>query len=325
MRSLALALPLLLAADGSAFELPAPLRRLLDTGRWDATPAGFRVIALSHLADGCVAQAKAHPEREAEARRCVEAVLRRARALPDDGGGLFRSHLLLILGAADALGPCVDPAAHRALAEALADASLGDPLRHAASYPSVSLRWPADQAVTLAGLHRFDAGHPAEPPLAPAAAREWARVLAAHLDEASGLPRSELTGRGPGARWPRGCAHSYLTRYVAEFDPALAASWWAPYRAGFLVRLGGVVGFREWPRGVAQPPDLDSGPIVLGIGAAASAFGIAAAKSQGDVALAAQLEASASVALSTGVGGASARTVLAEAIRYQARWQVSAE
>lgn len=312
---------LLLAADSRAFELPPRLRAVLDGGRWDSTPGGFRIIALSHLADGCVAQARAHPAFTDDARACVTAAIKRASALPNDGGGLFASHLLLLYGAADALGPCPDAARHEALARELSRRSLADPLRHAASYPRVALRWPADQAVTLAGLHRFDEAHAPPERLAAEPIVEWERVLALHLDARSTLPKSELTGKGPGAKWPRGCAQSWLVRYVSEFDPALAASWWSSYREHFFVRVAGVGGFREWPRGVERASDVDSGPIVLGIGTAASAFAIAAAKSQGDVALAAELETSAGLVLSTGVGGDAGRTVLAEAIRFQGRWQ----
>lgn len=312
---------LLVATRGYAFEVPPRLQALLDTGKWDSTPASFRVIALSHLADGCVAQALARPEDAADARACVEGALKRALALRDDGGALFGSHLLLLYGAADALGPCPDPVRHEALAKELARRSLADPHRHAASYPGVSLRWPADQAVTLAGLHRFDVAHAPATPLADAPVSEWKRVLEAYLDPKSGLPKSEVTGKGPGAKWPRGCAQSYLVRYVSEFDAALAASWWESYRAHFLVRMPGVMGFREWPRGVERPADIDSGPIILGIGTAASAFAIAAAKSQGDTLLASQLEAGANLLISTGVGGAAAQSVLAEAIRFQGQWQ----
>jgi type II secretory pathway pseudopilin PulG len=58
---------------------------------------------------------------------------------------------------------------------------------------------------------------------------------------------------------------------------------------------------------------------VRGIGAAASALAISAARAVGDAALAERLEASAALAqqaLRTVASG-----TLAEAIRYQARWQ----
>ena len=41
-----------------ALELSLSLRRLLDTGNWDATPRRFRIGALSFLADGCAAEAR---------------------------------------------------------------------------------------------------------------------------------------------------------------------------------------------------------------------------------------------------------------------------
>lgn len=319
---LALAAALFLAAsDSPSFEVPPVLQRLLDGGRWDATPESFRVIALSHVADGCVGQARAHRALEVEARACVEAALRRAEALPATADGLFLSHLNLIYGAADQLGPCVDARAHARLSRELAHRSLADPLAHAASYEGVGLRWPADQSVTLASLARFDAAHGEALLAAPLAA--WKAVMEQHVDAKTSLPESEVTGKGPGARLPRGCAQSFISRYLAEVDAPLAATWWASYRAHFFVRLGGVVGFREWPRGVERKADLDSGPIVLGIGAAASAFAIAAAKAQGDAALAAQLEASASAAMALGLGGKEAEGVLPTAIRFQGRWQVS--
>lgn len=319
MRSMLVALLLLTAADSPSFELPERLQRLLDDGKWDSTPAAFRIIALSNLADGCAGQFRAHPELKPEARACVEATLRRALSLPKSSDGLRLSHLNLIYGAADQLGPCADPKEHERLARELARRSLADPLRHAASYEGSSLRWPADQTATLASLARFDAAHGAT--LLQAPLDGWREVIARHLDPKTGLPQSEVSGKGPGAKHPRGCAQSYLSRYLSEVDPALAASWWTAYREHFLVRLGGVVGLREWPRGVERKGDIDSGPIILGIGTAASALGIAAAKAQGEALLAAQLEASARAVIMTGAGGEVAQGVLAQAISFQARWQ----
>lgn len=319
MRTLLVAAMLLAASDSPSFELPKRLEKLLEDGKWDSTPASFRIIALSHLADGCAGQARAHPELEPEARKCVEAALRRAKALPKSVHGLHLSHLNLIYGAADQLGACADPTEHERITRELARRSLADPLRHAASYEGISLRWPADQTATLASLARFDAAHGSTFLKAPLDG--WREVMAKHLDAKTGLPESEVTGKGPGAKHPRGCAQSFITRYLAESDPELAAKWWDSYREHFLVQLGAVVGFREWPRGVERKGDVDSGPIIFGIGTAASAFGIAAAKAQGDVALAGQFEASASAVMMTGVGGEVAQSVLAQAISFQGRWQ----
>ncbi len=319
-RRLLLVLLFLGASDSSHFELPSTLQALLDSGRWDSTPLGFRVIALSHLADGCVNQWRAKPELKTDAQACVAAALRRAKQLnfrQDDG--LFLSHLNLIYGDFDAMGVCADEAAHQTLSRELARRSLADSLKHAASYSSSSLRWPADQSVTLASLARYDAAHHASLLTQPLA--DWKAVMKAHLDLSTGLPHSEVTGKGVGALHPRGCAQSYITRYLAESDPALATLWWAGYKKHFFVRLGPVVGFREWLKGAEHQADADSGPIVFGIGTAASALALSAAKAQGDTVLAAQLEASQQTVMASGVGGSVAKSVLAQAIAFEGRWQ----
>jgi hypothetical protein len=183
----------------------------------------------------------------------------------------------------------------------------------------MKLRWPADQAATLASLARFERAHGqhlVEEPLA-----RWEAQLQGSMDEARRLPRSEVTGRAGSALMARGCAQSFMTRYVAEVDAPLAKTFWAPYVEQYLARHGPLVGFREWPRGIERRADADSGPIVEGVGAAASAFGIAAARAMGEGLLAAQLQASADLVLAVGVGGSAAQGLLPASIRFVGRWQ----
>ena len=324
MRVLLVVAALVAATPESRVELPPVLAALVEDGRWDATPKAFRVIALSHLADGCAQEGVAEPLKRESARQCVARALALAKATTTAAplaveDALWLTHLDLVLGASERVGPCADAALHEAVSEKLARLSLKDPQAHAPSYAALPLRWPADQAATLAALRRYDVAHGAH--LSEAPLEAWKRVMATKLSPAWKLPVSEVTGRGPGAKHPRGCAQSYLTRYLAEVDPALSTEWWASYREHFLVRVAGLPGFREWPPGVERAGDADSGPIVLGVGAAASAFAIAAARAQGDAALAVELESAAGLVLSAGAGGAAGRTVLAEAIRYQARTQ----
>ncbi len=300
--------------------LPPRLKALLENGKWDDTPGGFKVITLSFIADGCAAQGKAHPELLEPARACVEGALKQARALRREKDGLYRSHLNLILGARDALGPDPEPAVHEALTRQLAEESLSAPTRHVASYASSPYRWPADQAATLASLARYDAAHGTALHQAPLEA--WKTyVQTKALDEKLGLPWSEATGKAKGAKQPRGCAQSWVTRYLTELDPPLAAKWWSAYRAHYFTRTGPFAGFREWPPGVQHPADVDSGPILLGVGVAASAFAIGAARSQGDEALAKELESSADTVSRIPGAGRAAGMLLAQAIRFQARWQ----
>lgn len=310
-------------------DLPAPVSSLLLRGQFVGTPAPFRIIALSSVADACAARARSEP---AAARACVQRALELARATrpraldlaaPDTSQGLWLTHLALVLGAGDRTGPCLDGALHARVAVALARRSLAEPLAHVPSYPAVRARWPADQSATLAALHRYDEAHGAHVAAEPL--RRYAEVLAAHR-ASEGLPRSEVAGVTATSHLPRGCALAYTVRYLAEADPARAQALWQRFRERFLIRSPLATGFREWPPGVERPADADSGPIVQGVGAAASAFGIAAARAMGDEPLAKELEATAD--LVERVGGALSSTIaraaggtLAAAIRVSARSQ----
>jgi hypothetical protein len=254
-------------------------------------------------------------QRAAEAcvRRCLELAKRTGQVSPEKGDGLWLSHYSLILGAADALGSCLEPAQHHAIAAALARRSLRDPHRHVASYRKRKSRWPADQTATLASLARHDRAHSTK--LLAKPARLWRDyVLAKAMDAKLGLPWSEVTGSARTSRVPRGCALSWQTRYLHEFDDALARQWWTRYRESYLVERLGLAGLREWPPGRERGPDIDSGPIVAGIGAAATGLGIAAARAMGDDVLADRL--SRMVTLGTFAAGKPAKGALPEAIRY---------
>jgi hypothetical protein len=312
--------------------LPAPVARLFETGRWDATPKGLRIVALSHVADACAARADL---------ACVQ----RARALAEqtrpplaadlarDDHGLWLSHYALILAdeidvatrvAAEprphADAPRVDlrPARDELLrvARALAARSLAEKTAIVPSYPNNRARWPADQTATLAALGRADRAlgtHLVDEPLA----RFRARYATVDADGRAVLPVSEATGAHATSKLPRGCALSWSVRYLAEVDRPLADALWAAYKRDSLVSVPvvGIAGFREWPRGVNRPADVDSGPIVQGIGAAASAFGIAAARALGDEDTATAIEGSAALAEGLGLGKGVSETVLAAAIR----------
>lgn len=336
----ALLVVLLAAAPAPSWKglgLAPSLQRVLDRGVYEGTPVGFRAIALSHLADGCVFAAQQNPQLEGEARRCVGVAFQRglelhAKACPMTKGGrrecdvdelvstsnaLSLAHLLLVMGAADRLGGCVDEHLHEGLARGLSRLSVAEPTGMVPSYRALPLRWPADQSALLAGLHRADVAHGWSTHEAPL--RRFHEGVTLHR---SGLPVSEVTGKGPGARFPRGCAQSFISRYLAEVDPERTAGWWKTYRSTFLVELPlGVMGFREWPPGIERAADSDSGPIVLGIGVAASALGLSAAKAQGDADLARRLERSADRVSSLGIGAAVLHATYAEAIRFEARWR----
>lgn len=314
------------AARGDDLSLSPRLRDLIDHGRFVETPVGFRMLALSFLADGCAAIGERDATQRASARRCVEAAHRQATALRKQHpqrarDGLWQSHHNLILGAAHRVGDCLDEALHQQLSELLHRRSLADPTAHAASFDKRPQRWPADQAATLASLVRYDRAH--QKTLAPDAITRWRTYVLAHaFDARRGLPHSEATGTAARAAIPRGCALTFETIYLYEVDDALARTWWAKTKEHYFVARGIPSGFREWPAGVDGPSDVDSGPIVMGIGAAATAFGLVAARVMGDAPIAEQLASTMALGdLATRTSPRLARaanTTLADAIRFLA-------
>ena len=278
---------------------------------------------------------------------------------PDDANaGLWLAHYALILGARDATaGSCADAAMHARVARGLARRSLAEATAHAPSFAGKTERYPADQSAVLAALARHDKAHGTTLATEPAA--RFDAYLTEHATDAeTGLPWSMVAGKGVGAavgvgagksvgpaagvdagksvgpaagvdagksvgpagKLPRGCALSWQTRYLAEVLPARAEHDWRAYREHYLVDAGILVGFREWPPGRDRAADIDSGPIVRGVGTAASALAIAAARRMGDTTLALRLEASAATVTTMASGdpkvAAATKTKIAEAIRY---------
>lgn len=71
-------------------------------------------------------------------------------------------------------------------------------------------------------------------------------------------------------------------RYMAGFAPNEARELWRRYVDNFEVTALAITGLREWPRDFNGRSDIDSGPIIMGVGAAATGFGIGAARAVGD-------------------------------------------
>jgi hypothetical protein len=98
-----------------------------------------------------------------------------------------------------------------------------------------------------------------------------------------GLPAFEVDSRsGRIVQNARGCGNSGILIFAAELDPTTATRWYHSYEDLFWVRNRWIAGFRELPRGDNRHlKDVDSGPVLFGIGSVASAFGIGAARAIG--------------------------------------------
>ena len=119
--------------------------------------------------------------------------------------------------------------------------------------------------------------------------RELMRVLNGPVKTEHGLPAFRIDAVSLRQYQPaRGCGNSGILNLAGELDPAIANDWYAAYVDNYW-EDGWLKGFREMPRGEPDIADVDSGPVVLGVGSVASAFGIGAARAVGRHDHAAQL------------------------------------
>jgi hypothetical protein len=84
----------------------------------------------------------------------------------------------------------------------------------------------------------------------------------------------------------RGSANAWLLHHAPLLWPEQAASWAGTFNRQFWQASRWRVGYREFARNERHPHsgDIDSGPIIAGLGVAASAFGIGATRIQADAA-----------------------------------------
>lgn len=279
-------------------QLPPKLNALVDRPlrvlRQDRTPGGFKIIALSHAAEYCVSRYHAQDLPQKEAARCTSSLLKaglhhsispyKKRSLahtPLGGHGLYLSHLAIIMSANARTGAHAHPKIHRRIVDHLAQRTLRASDHHVSSYASSKRRWPADQTATLYALHLYDYQHRTSIGRKPILA--WLRFMEKKNAPRWGLPVNEVTGRAPKAGVPRGSALSFSVRYMAAFAPREAREIWKRYKRHFLDQIQRYAGFREWPREVDGPQDIDSGPIVMGLGAAATGLALGASRAVSDM------------------------------------------
>jgi hypothetical protein len=138
------------------------------------------------------------------------------------------------------------------------------------SFPG--LTWPFDTNPVLVSLKLRDEQR-AEPVIEKHLA--WIGKEATHPE--SGLPYSRrLPDTCIGWELPRGCDLSFRLCLLPHLDRGYARSQYRRYLDAFWLERGLLAGFAEWPGGMEKYADADSGPILAGIGMAATGLGIGA-------------------------------------------------
>ena len=192
----------------------------------------------------------------------------------------YLCQLNLALGAQALLGDSSRMGLHDSLTDRISgelEDSGGRPLH---SFPG--LLWPFDTVPCLVSvaMHARARGNLEGIPLL-AKHLSWLKEHA--TDRATGLPMSRLDAKTyEPLESPRGCELSWRIALLALVDRKAAQQMYARYKKHFWLERLVVAGFAEWPHGDAGKEDVDSGPIWLGIGSAASVLGGAAGLAMGD-------------------------------------------
>jgi hypothetical protein len=148
--------------------------------------------------------------------------------------------------------------------------------------------WPCDSVVAAAAL--ADAAGLVNEPSWLTTVADWRLQVQAHLDPATGLLPHRVAASGQLLEGTRGSSQSIIQAFwpviALALDDQTDQATWTRFVDQFVVSRLGLVGVREYPRGQGGPGDVDSGPLVLGVSASASAVTLAAARQVGDATLA---------------------------------------
>lgn len=202
---------------------------------------------------------------------------------------------------------------HDRLIAALARRLDEEPLEAIATYPDET--YPPDIATVIGavGLWQRATGRSDHQ---RALARSCAAFRARAVDVSTGLVFQALETRsGAPLDKPRASGTAFSVYFLAFADPALSSDLYRALHGRCYWRLAGFGLVDEYPTGVtAGGGDVDSGPVILGVGSSATAFTIAGARVHGDKDAFVSLARTATLLGSPVEGGGQRRYVLGGAL-----------
>lgn len=110
----------------------------------------------------------------------------------------------------------------------------------------------------------------------------WLRKVKQRLDPKTGLiPHSVTPYNGEIQEGPRGSSQSLMLSFLPAIDSVFAKEQYALYEQYFATHRLGLTAISEYPKGTSGRGDIDSGPVIWGVGGAASIVGQRAAAVNG--------------------------------------------
>lgn len=144
------------------------------------------------------------------------------------------------------------------------------------------LTWPVDGVPALDSLRLHDLLYDTQ---YFKVSERWLSWLKGHIDSETGLmiAQAGVTPDSPIVDGTRGCAMSWTLALLPSIDPEFSRQQYKIFREQWFVPFGwGLLGIQEWFRGKERRSDFKPGPVVGGLGAAATGLGIAAARANSD-------------------------------------------
>lgn len=130
--------------------------------------------------------------------------------------------------------------------------------------------WPADMVVLMASLAQHDRLFMSQYGLLM---QNWLKQVDKRTDQLGLIPHSAHPYTGKVLEAARGSSQSLILSFLIEIDSTYARRHFEQYKKSFLTRRTGLPGIREYPKGTLGFGDVDSGPVIFGIGGAASIVG----------------------------------------------------
>tara|TARA_B100000795_G_C22778196_1_gene431018 strand:- start:146 stop:1195 length:1050 start_codon:yes stop_codon:yes gene_type:complete len=211
--------------------------------------------------------------------------------------GYYLEHLNIILGCYQRVISNEFVDLNRRISQHLLDSSMKYSNFHAPLLPNSKMKWSADQAAIIYSLWLFDKNN--QTSLHNELAENWLRYMKTKgTHKSTGLFITEVQNIKRFSKQPRGCALSYLIHYMSRFEPIAAKEQWALYQKHMYIKKLGFNCFREFLPSYKGKWSPDSGPIIAGVGIAATGLGMNAATSIGDIKLYSSINKGARIILS---------------------------
>jgi len=143
--------------------------------------------------------------------------------------------------------------------------------------------WPADMVVAMASVSNYDKLYS---PKYREKVLDWVVKVKSKLDPKTKLiPHKVQYDTSESIEGARGSSLSLIIRLMSEIDTTFAREQYQLFKAYFFTTTAGLPSILEYPKGQSGSGDIDSGPVVFGVGFAGTLVSIGTFAVMGDLEL----------------------------------------